>query len=304
MKFTKNKSKKQESSDSDDNDHDDMPGAALPDLQSPRDGLQSVVNAMLRQPERGVSSMSPESRQSRSSARMSAHLSTQVTPKRTTEGAVQNFSWPLSRTPTKTPESGGIITAGPSTTPTSSPSTIVGRAMTSDDVFSGGDLGAPSWSKAVNRRLNFTDAITEEPVPPLPQHFDAEGKRKMPGYVPTVTMFTKEFWPSFDSNTQHLHLDLFWPGVGSEPRDGDTFPLEDLEPLCNFHQLRSLKITGMLDSYQKYIWQAVWLNPNLKELTLEMALEPSIRRNHDKDWPTIQGSWQLKKLSDVKGSYQ
>jgi hypothetical protein len=80
--------------------------------------------------------------------------------------------------------------------------------------------------------------------------------------------------------------------------------LEDLEPLCNFRQLRSLKITGMMESYQKYIWQAVWLNPHLRELTLEMALEPNIRKGHNKAWPTIKGTWRLQKLESIKMSYQ
>lgn len=169
---------------------------------------------------------------------------------------------------------------------------------TTDDVRDQGQLVIADSAAPVNRVLDFTDDKIEEPVS------RTEQKKKMDVYIPVKVIFTKELWPSIDTNLEELHLDLFWPKVGAEPREGDVFPVEDLEPLCNFRQLRSLKITGMMESYQKYIWQAAWLNPHLKELAMEMALEPNIRKGHDKAWPTIKGGWRLQKLDDIKPSYQ
>lgn len=169
---------------------------------------------------------------------------------------------------------------------------------TKDDVFNQDQLAITKSAAPVNRVLDFTNEKTGEPVS------RREQKKKMDVYIPVKAIFTKELWPSIDTSLKELHLDLFWPKVGAEPREGDVFPVEDLEPLCNFRQLRSLKITGMMESYQKYIWQAVWLNPHLRELALEMALEPNVRKGHDKGWPTIKGGWRLQKLDNIKPSYQ
>ena len=169
---------------------------------------------------------------------------------------------------------------------------------TNNEVFNEGQLVTVSSTTPANRVLDFTDTMTEQPVSRKDQ------KAKIDVYIPVKMVFTKELWESIDTNLQDLHLDLLWPKVQAEPSEGDVFPLEDLEPLCEFRQLRSLKITGMVESYQKYIWQAAWLNPYLKELTLEMALEPNIRKAQDKAWPTIKGGWRLQKLDDIKTSYQ
>jgi hypothetical protein len=69
--------------------------------------------------------------------------------------------------------------------------------------------------------------------------------------------------------------------------------IEEMAPLCQFRNLRVLKITGMMQSYQKYIWQAAWLNTDLEELELGMAHEPRIRRSASKRWPYIKGGWML-----------
>lgn len=103
---------------------------------------------------------------------------------------------------------------------------------------------------------------------------------------------------------QHIELDLIRPGVLPEPTENDTFPSSDLTPLMHFRQLRTLKIVGMLDSYQTHIWEAVWLCPQLEVLTLEMCLEPSIRSTRNREWPTIQGNWKMKKLGEVEKKYQ
>ncbi|EEQ92315.2 uncharacterized protein BDCG_07435 [Blastomyces dermatitidis ER-3] len=85
--------------------------------------------------------------------------------------------------------------------------------------------------------------------------------------------------------------------------DDDILPVEAIAPLCNFRNLRFLKLAGMSQSYQKYIWQAAWLNPGLETLELEMALEPCIRRAFS-GWPYIKGGWvQQRKPDGEQGSY-
>ncbi|KKZ63044.1 hypothetical protein EMCG_02614 [[Emmonsia] crescens] len=89
----------------------------------------------------------------------------------------------------------------------------------------------------------------------------------------------------------------------SDDEDDDILPLETMAPLCNFRNLRFLRLTGMSQSYQMYIWQAVWLNPGLEELELEMALEPCIRRAFS-GWPYIKGGWiQRSKPDGDRSSY-
>lgn len=76
--------------------------------------------------------------------------------------------------------------------------------------------------------------------------------------------------------------------------DMDCLSLSELEPLCQFRNLRSLKLVGMMQSYQPYIWQAVWLNVNLIELELGMALEPEIlSRTRYAQWNLIQEGWTM-----------
>ncbi|KAL9107914.1 MAG: hypothetical protein Q9227_007236 [Pyrenula ochraceoflavens] len=78
-----------------------------------------------------------------------------------------------------------------------------------------------------------------------------------------------------------------------EEVEDDIFPLEDLKPLCQFRSLRYLQLNGMLQSYQKYIWLTTWLNPNLEELVLEMALKPSIRVHYVNEVCEIDDKWIL-----------
>ena len=56
------------------------------------------------------------------------------------------------------------------------------------------------------------------------------------------------------------------------------FPYDAMKPLLNFTNLRSLTLNGMERSYQRIIWQTVFRNPQLYDLTLEMALSPVIIR--------------------------
>lgn len=122
--------------------------------------------------------------------------------------------------------------------------------------------------------------------------------------------FKKHLWDHLDCSRKTLHIDLFWPADEEESR-GDTkkderlelFALEDLAPLCNFRNLRSLKIGGMLQSYQKYIWSCCWLNPGLWELTLEMAVEPELEGPQSSQWAYIREGWVSKSESQGSAVY-
>lgn len=81
-----------------------------------------------------------------------------------------------------------------------------------------------------------------------------------------------------------------------------VLPLNELNPLTEFRHLRVLKITGMMRTYQKYIWETVWRNPELTDLWLEMALKPEITLPRDtrarccrpaQDWPVICPDWNM-----------
>ncbi|KAE8141578.1 hypothetical protein BDV38DRAFT_237131 [Aspergillus pseudotamarii] len=85
------------------------------------------------------------------------------------------------------------------------------------------------------------------------------------------------------------------PDDDEHEHEREIFPLISLTPLLHFRHLRTLKLTGMMTSYQKYIWQAAWLNPHLEELELGMALAPRLRRNYVTKWPCIRGGWTLSK---------
>ncbi|WEW59633.1 hypothetical protein PRK78_005112 [Emydomyces testavorans] len=98
-------------------------------------------------------------------------------------------------------------------------------------------------------------------------------------------------WRQLDTDRAQLCLDLFWSSQKENPFRPDIMPILELAPLSNFRRLRVLKLTGMLQSYQVYIWQAVWLNPALEDLHLEMALEPCIRQTFRASWPKIKGNW-------------
>lgn len=80
-------------------------------------------------------------------------------------------------------------------------------------------------------------------------------------------IFSKKLLVDMDHSIHHLEIDLFRPGTTKK----DVFPLQDLSPLCLYRHLRTLKIVGMMESYQWYIWLTVWMNQGLTDLTLEMA---------------------------------
>lgn len=130
-----------------------------------------------------------------------------------------------------------------------------------------------------------------------------------------IIHFRTHLWRHLERTRDTLNLDLFWPQklgneVGVEedndhddnPVDGNIFPVEGLLPLCEFRNLRSLRIGGMLQSYQADIWRACWLNPGLEELVLEMALEPSINRSNQFCTP-IEEPWRRKTISEARTEY-
>lgn len=111
-------------------------------------------------------------------------------------------------------------------------------------------------------------------------------------------------WKQFDLNREVLSLDIFWPVDLETPiGEEEIMPREEMSYLCNFRNLRFLKLTGMSRSYQKYIWQTVWLNPGLEELELEMALEPCVRSTFNANWPSIKGSWDYRTTDEPADVY-
>ncbi|KAK2771434.1 hypothetical protein FQN53_004987 [Emmonsiellopsis sp. PD_33] len=120
---------------------------------------------------------------------------------------------------------------------------------------------------------------------------------------PVLSFQAGDAWKQFPLDSDTLYLDLFWPVEPQRSIVNDIMAVEAMAPLCNFRQLRFLKLTGMSQSYQKYIWQAAWLNPGLEELELEMALEPCIRRTFNAGWPSIKGDWVRRSEDNAVSSY-
>jgi hypothetical protein len=119
-------------------------------------------------------------------------------------------------------------------------------------------------------------------------------------------------WAALPKDRRTLVIDVFWPVPSGEDKDDKEsvkkhnddeekeekptiFPIDEMAPVCMFRNLRVLKITGMMQSYQMYIFQAAWLNTNLDELEIGMALPPRLRRGYK--WPYIKGGWQLNKTT-------
>ncbi|KAJ5355606.1 hypothetical protein N7517_010215 [Penicillium concentricum] len=70
--------------------------------------------------------------------------------------------------------------------------------------------------------------------------------------------------------------------------------LEQMQPLGEFRNLRVLKLTGMMKSYQPIIWQTVWVNPQLTTLELEMAVGLEINRPlGSSGWKEIKKGWVM-----------
>ncbi|KAJ5730875.1 uncharacterized protein N7483_005383 [Penicillium malachiteum] len=104
-------------------------------------------------------------------------------------------------------------------------------------------------------------------------------------------------WTNLPRSQSTLGLDVFWPDCldeGVEEVDEPCLELSEFKPLCEFRHLRSLKIVGMMQSYQTFIWQAAWLNTDLEELELGMAVEPEISNKiYETRWKVIKEGWTL-----------
>jgi hypothetical protein len=99
-----------------------------------------------------------------------------------------------------------------------------------------------------------------------------------------------ETWERLSKEKESLGLDLFRPVREDDP----LFDTIELKPLCLFRHLRSLKLTGMLQSYQTIIWVTAWLNMDLEELELGMAMEPEIvSLSHAGRWTLIRDGWKI-----------
>lgn len=117
--------------------------------------------------------------------------------------------------------------------------------------------------------------------------------------------FVKEIWPSLPVETlTTLSINMYRTGLRSGSYQDDLLPRRGLYPLRRFVNLRELSLSGMVDSYQKMIWEAVWSIPGLKKLELKMVLEPILRRKHVHEWPFIEDEWRPRDLDDVMKRYR
>ncbi|KAH0557178.1 hypothetical protein GP486_005029 [Trichoglossum hirsutum] len=115
--------------------------------------------------------------------------------------------------------------------------------------------------------------------------------------------FTKALWPGMPTATITIvFIDIFRAGAGDDDETGAFLP-EDLVPLRTLAALRSLTVVGMTESYQKQIWEALWLIPGVRHLDLRMTTEPALRRDRDEKWEYIEGPWKIKKFDEVALTY-
>ncbi|KAH3560949.1 hypothetical protein KXW20_003506 [Aspergillus fumigatus] len=76
-------------------------------------------------------------------------------------------------------------------------------------------------------------------------------------------------WNHLPKDLTALGIDVFWPVKEGQDVEEGMLKIEEMAPLCQFRNLRTLKITGMMQSYQR------------------------IRRSASKRWPYIKGGWRL-----------
>lgn len=154
-----------------------------------------------------------------------------------------------------------------------------------DDVNDGSFRGRKQTEKAASIQSVLSIRSPQEPGTPA---------------KPLIYFRGGASWNCLPRDMQAIGIDVFWPvknnQVGMSDRR-EVLHIEELAPLCQFRGLRILKLTGMLQSYQKYIWQAAWLNTELEELELGMALTPRITRNYEGKWPLIKGGWTMSGVS-------
>ncbi|KAJ5681376.1 uncharacterized protein N7477_001316 [Penicillium maclennaniae] len=162
---------------------------------------------------------------------------------------------------------------------------------------------APRWMLPLPRKVPETPMTSvktvEVPESPTPSprlpcrvssSFDANvGTPKKP----LVNFRGGASWLSLPRDKSKLGLDLFSPCAQGQ-EDINCLDLMELKPLCHFRWLRSLKLVGMMQSYQTYIWQAAWLNLGLDELELGMVLKPEILSvTHGRQWDLVEEGWTM-----------
>ncbi|RAH77723.1 hypothetical protein BO86DRAFT_440098 [Aspergillus japonicus CBS 114.51] len=179
-------------------------------------------------------------------------------------------------------------------------------------------------TKAPPRSFALRSTQAQQPQPQRPPIVLFTAEQATPTN-PLLEFRGGETWARFPQNRRSLGIDVYLPlntsstttaaaaestAQTEDPNDGEEaqeeededdeveeqveiLALEQFFPLIHFRHLRSLKITGMVQSYQKYIWQAAWLNTGLEELELSMVCEPRLRRSFTGVWPCIKGGWTM-----------
>ncbi|GME28525.1 hypothetical protein GTA08_BOTSDO12955 [Neofusicoccum parvum] len=109
--------------------------------------------------------------------------------------------------------------------------------------------------------------------------------------------FSQELWAVIPDTIQKLNLNLFVPDA--ETRDvhephPDYFAHDDLKHVTSFEHLKILRVYNMVDSFQPFLWEAVWKNPGLVTLELGMKDKPITRDsdNGGKPMPVIDRNWE------------
>lgn len=103
-----------------------------------------------------------------------------------------------------------------------------------------------------------------------------------------------------------LSIDLHPETYCSEaPQKDETIQIMPpvLSCLSQLRHLRHLKLTRMTKSYQRQIWRAVWMNPQLEFLSLEMYQAPILNDGVD-DATIIHGDWKATFAEQASGVYQ
>lgn len=88
--------------------------------------------------------------------------------------------------------------------------------------------------------------------------------------------------------------DTLWIDMWQHFPPGKTVvPLDDqyLSCLTAFKNLRCLWVTGMLKSYQKSLFQAIWKMEHLANLQLRMAEEPRLSPEGERTFRPIEPGW-------------
>ncbi|KAJ6121300.1 hypothetical protein N7512_003765, partial [Penicillium capsulatum] len=162
----------------------------------------------------------------------------------------------------------------------------------------------PCKTSDESKEIPKVETIEVSPSPILAPiiHFPAHRPEIAMPHTPLMNI-RRFSWENLSTEWTILGLDLFKP-CHPDREEVDYLNIMEIKPLCQFRRLRSLKIVGMLQSYQTYIWQAVWLNMNLDELELGMAMEPVVaNQTFSMEWQPIQHGWAMNSKHFAKPVY-